>query len=76
MMIKMKNRRILNTGISNLYGWAMLQQVSRNGFQRVDDTSQFNGDFIKSYNEASNENIFFLMLMFNILKNCRTFTII
>ena len=76
MMKRMKNHQILNIAVINFYGRAMLQELSVNVFQRIDDTSQFNGDFIKSYNAASNEKIFFffffLMLMLNILK----FTII
>ena len=75
MMKRMKNYQILNIAVINFYGRAMLQELSVNVFQRIDDTSKFNGDFIKSYNAASNEKIFlffFLMLMLNILK----FTII
>ena len=75
MMKRMKNHQILNIAVINFYGRTMLQELSVNVFQRIDDTSQFNGDFIKSYNAASNEKIFFfffLMLMLNILK----FTII
>ena len=75
MMKRMKNYQILNIAVINFYGRAMLQELSVNVFQRIDDASQFNGDFIKSYNAASNEKIFlffFLMLMLNILK----FTII
>ena len=71
MMKRMKNHQILNIAVINFYGRAMLQELSVNVFQRIDDTSQFNGDFIKSYNAASNEKIFFfffLMLMLNILK--------
>ena len=33
--------------INNLYGWVMSQNLS--------DTSQFNEDFVKSYNEESDE---------------------
>ena len=54
MMKRMKNHQILNIAVINFYGRAMLQELSVNVFQRIDDTSQFNGDFIKSYNAASN----------------------
>ena len=57
-MKRMKNHQILNIAVINFYGRAMLQELSVNVFQRIDDTSQFNGDFIKSYNAASNEKIF------------------
>ena len=58
MMKRMKNHQILNIAVINFYGRAMLQELSVNAFQRIDDTSQFNGDFIESYNAASNEKIF------------------
>ena len=58
MMKRMKNHQILNIAVINFYGRAMLQELSVNVFQRIDDASQFNGDFIKSYNAASNEKIF------------------
>ena len=44
----------------------MSQKLPVNNFERIEDTSQFNEDFIKSYNE---EKDIFLKLMFNILKN-------
>ena len=59
MMKRMKNHQILNIAVINFYDRAMLQELSVNVFQWIDDTSQFNGDFIKSYNAASNEKIFF-----------------
>ena len=61
--------------LNNLYRWAMSQKLSVNDFKWVEETSQFNEDFIKSYNDDSDEGIF-LKLMFNILKICITFTII
>ena len=36
----------------------MSQKLSVNKFQWVEDTSQFNKDFIKSYNEESDEGYF------------------
>ena len=40
---------------SNLYGWAMSQNISVNGFEWVEEPSQFKEDFIKSYDEDSNK---------------------
>ena len=61
--------------VNNLYGWAILQKLSVNNFEWIKDTSQFNKDFIKSYNEESDEG-YFLKLMFNILKNYMNFIMI
>ena len=55
-MIKMKNRYIFNI---NLYGWAMSQKVPVNDFGWIKDTSRFNEDFIKSYDEESDEGYYF-----------------
>ena len=44
--------------LNNLYGWAMLQKPSVNNFEWIKDTSQFNEDFIKNYNEESDEGYF------------------
>ena len=33
--------------VNNLYGWAMSQKLTVNEFQWIEDTSQFNEDFIK-----------------------------
>ena len=38
-----------------LYGWAMLQKLPVNNFEWIKDTSHFNEDFIKNYNEESDE---------------------
>ena len=43
----------------NLYGWAMSQKLPANDFKWVEETSQFNEDFMKSYNDDSNEIYFF-----------------
>ena len=41
--------------VHNLYGWAMLQKLQVNNFEWIKDTSQFDEDFIKNYNEKSDE---------------------
>ena len=41
--------------VNDLYGWAMSQKFPVNNFEGIKDTSQFNEDFIKNYNEESNE---------------------
>ena len=40
--------------VNNLYIWAIPQRLPVDGFERVEETSQFNEDFIKRYNEDSN----------------------
>ena len=44
--------------IFNLYGWAMSQKLPVNNFEWIENISQFNEDFIKKYNEESNEGYF------------------
>ena len=61
--------------VNNLYSWTMLQKIPVNKFEWIEYTTLFNKDFIKSYNEKSNER-YFLKLMFNILRNYRNFVMI
>ena len=44
--------------VINLYCRTMLQRFSVNGFQWVEDISEFDGYFINSQNEKSNEECF------------------
>ena len=41
--------------INNLYAWEMSQKLPLNKFEWIEDTSQFNEDFIKNYSEESVE---------------------
>ena len=61
--------------VNNLCGWVILQKHPVNNFAWIEDTSQFNEDFIKNYNEESDTG-YFLNLMFNILKNYMNFIMI
>ena len=61
--------------INNLYEREMLQKLLLNNFERIKDTSQFNKVFIKNYDEKAMKDIF-SKLVFNILKNYMTFTMI
>ena len=45
-------------GCNSIYGWAVSQKLTVNGFMWVEETSQFNEDFIKSNNEESDEGYF------------------
>ena len=44
--------------VNNLYGWVMWQKVPVNNFEWIEDAFQFNEDFMKSYNEESDEGYF------------------
>ena len=44
--------------VNNLYDWGMCQKLPINNFEWIEDTSQFNEDFIKIYNEESDERYF------------------
>ena len=43
--------------VNNFYGWTISQKL--NNFEWIEDTFQFNEDFIKSYNKESDEEYFF-----------------
>ena len=44
--------------VNNLYGWSMSQKLPLNNFEWIKDMFQFNKDFIKNYNEESDEGYF------------------
>ena len=44
--------------ISNLYGWIMSQKLPLNHFVGIKNTFEFNEDFIKNYNDESDEGYF------------------
>ena len=50
--------------LNSLYVWAMSQTLPVNIFEWIEDTSQFNEDFIKNYNEEGGRE-YFLKLMFS-----------
>ena len=41
--------------VNNLYGWEMSQKLPVNYFEWIEETSQFNEDFIKNYNDKSDK---------------------
>ena len=41
-----------------LCGWPTSQMFQVNNFEWIEDTSQFNEDFIKSYNKESDKRYF------------------
>ena len=40
---------------TKLYGWAMSQKLTVNGFEWVEDISEFDESFAKSYNAENDE---------------------
>ena len=44
--------------VNNFYGWAIPQKSPVKSFEWIEETSQFKEDFIKNYNEESDEGYF------------------
>ena len=53
---------LMHLDANNLYGWAVSQKLPVNGFECVEELSQFNKDFIKDYDENS-DNDFWVFIM-------------
>ena len=56
--------------VNNLHGCLMLQKLPVNNFEGIEDPSQFNEDFIKNYNEDSDEG-YLLKVYFQYLEEIR-----
>ena len=41
--------------VNDLYGWAVSRKLLVNKLEWIEDTSQFNKDFIKNYDQESDE---------------------
>ena len=41
--------------VNHFYGWTVSQKLPVDGFNWVENTSQFNKDFVRNYNEDSNK---------------------
>ena len=52
-----KNKELSYLKYWDVSKFAMSQKLPVNNFERIEATSQFNEDFIKEYNEESNENV-------------------
>ena len=58
-MIRIKNFKYLkNWDVNYLYGWAMSQKLPLNKFEWMKDTYKFSENFIKIYDEESDEGYF------------------
>ena len=58
-MIRIKNFKYLkNWDVKYLYGWAMSQKLPLNKFEWMKDTCKFSENFIKIYDEESDEGYF------------------
>ena len=59
IMIKIKNRHILNIGMQIILWLGNFAKLPVNAFEWVEDISEFDESFVKSYNEKGNEGYFF-----------------
>ena len=57
-MINKESSFIQCWDVNNLHVSEMLRKLRINNFECIQDTSQFNEDFIKNYNEESDEGYF------------------
>ena len=62
--------------VNNLFGWAMPQKLPVNKFEWIENTSQFNEDFLQRIIVKRVMNDIFLKLMLNILKIYMSFIMI
>ena len=44
--------------VNNLHGWGMWQKLPVSKFEWIEETSKFNRDFMKNYNEESDAEYF------------------
>ena len=54
--------------VINLCGWTMLEKLLVKSFEWIKDTSHLNEDFMKKYNEESDEGYFLEVVVQNIKK--------
>ena len=45
--------------VNNLYGWLMSKKLPANGFEWIDDISNYNKHFVKNYDENSDKGYIF-----------------
>ena len=57
-MIKKEPSHLKYWDVNNLYGWARSQKLHVNAFKWVEESSQFNEDFIESFTEVSDEGYY------------------
>ena len=57
-----------NWDFNNVYGWAMSLSLPVSNFEWIENTFQFNEDYVKSYDEGSDEG-YFLQVDVQYLKN-------
>ena len=63
-----KSTYLQYSDVNNLDSWAMSIKLQVNNFEWIEDTSQFNKDFIKNHNEESDEGYFLKVHVQNLEK--------